>query len=94
MEFRDDAEKVFSPYGKGAFGDALEIVREARSRFPERDSTLTFWEACLLSLADEPGRALDALAGGLDRGLFWDKRLLADPDLDAARVLAQWPKFE
>ena len=94
MEFRDVVQRVFALYGEREFRGALGVVEESRSLFPERDSTLTFWEACLLSLTGKPGRALDALESGLDRGLFWDRRMLADPDLDAARELGQWPDFE
>lgn len=91
MEFPDVARKVFAAYDDASFGEALDVVREARPGFPERDSTLTFWEACLLSLTGRPERAIDALDAGLDRGLSWHPRMLTDPDLDAARELERWP---
>jgi len=94
MEFADVAEKMLSAYGRNSFVDAIDIVRQARPRFPERDSRLTFWEACLLSRDGEAQRALDCLKAGLDRGLWWHPRMLADPDLDAARELGGWAGFE
>jgi predicted esterase len=94
MEFADVAEKMLSAYGRNSFVDAIDIVRQARPRFPERDSRLTFWEACLLSRDGEAQRALDCLEAGLDRGLWWHPRMLADPDLDAARELGGWAGFE
>lgn len=94
MEFRDIAQEVFSSYGRGAWAEALQFVHDARQRFPERDSILTFWEACLLSLHGEPEHALDVLENGLGRGHFWDRGMLADPDLGAARELGGWSDFE
>lgn len=91
MEFSDVARKLFAAYDDESFGDALDTVRESRPRFPERDSTLTFWEACLLSLTGRPEQAIDTLDAGLDRGLSWHPRMLTDPDLDAARQLDRWP---
>jgi predicted esterase len=94
MEFEDVAEEMLVAYGRKSFGDAIDIVRQARPQFPERDSTLTFWEACLLSRGGEAPGALECLESGLNRGLSWHPRMLADPDLNAARGLDGWADFE
>jgi predicted esterase len=94
MEFRQLAQQVVASYGRGDWDDALYLVREARPQFPKRDSILTFWEACLLSLDGQSHAALAVLEEGLGRGLFWDAGILADPDLDAARELESWVDFE
>jgi predicted esterase len=94
MDFGAVRQQVFASYGRGEWDDALDLVREARPQFPKRDSILTFWEACLLSLDGKPHAALAVLGEGLDRGLFWDAGILADPDLDAARELEGWVDFE
>jgi predicted esterase len=94
MEFADVAERMLAAYGRESFSDAVDIVRQARPQFPERDSRLTFWEACLLSRDGQAEEALECLESGLDRGLFWHPHILADPDLDAARELVGWATFE
>lgn len=94
MDWAEVRDKVLVAYGDGSYREALELVLEARPRFPERDSTLTRFEACLLSLCSEPRRAVEVLEAGLDRGMFWHPRMLADPDLDAAREIDGWEEFE
>lgn len=93
MDWDEVRDSVFVAYGEGSYREALDIVLEARSRFSERDSILTRFEACLLSMCNEPHAALDVLEAGLDRGLFWHPRMLADPDLDAAREIDGWDDF-
>lgn len=94
MDFAEVNRKIFAAYEAGSYPEALSLVRNGRSQFPERDSTLTFYEGCLLSVNGDPGGALDALEAGLGRGLFWHPRMLSDPDLDAARDLDRWPGIE
>lgn len=94
MDFVEVRQRVFSAYAHGSYLDPVGLLRQARSQFPDRDDILTFWEACLSSMGGEPERALGALKAGLDRGLAWHPKMLADPDLDAARELADWEHFE
>lgn len=94
MDFGAVRHQVFASYGRREWDVALDLVREARPQFPERDSILTFWEACLLSLDGQPQEALAVLEEGLERGLFWDAGILADPDLNNARELENWVDFE
>lgn len=94
MDWDELKDRIFVAYGEASYREALELVLEARSLFPERDSTLTRFEACLLSLCDEPRNALDVLEAGMERGMFWHPRMLADPDLDAIREIEGWEDFE
>ena len=94
MDFADVRRKVFAAYAAGSFQDGLDPIPQARAEYPDQDETLTFWEACLSSMAGDPDHALGALVAGLDRGLAWHPKMLADPDLDSARDLAGWDELE
>lgn len=93
MDFVEMRQAVFSAYAHGDFQLGLAAIEASRSEFSDRDEILTFWEACLSSMAGEPERALGALSTGLDRGLAWHPKMLADPDLDAARELEGWDEL-
>jgi predicted esterase len=92
VDFEDVANRVFALYGSGEYGEALTVIYNARSVYPEQDNDLTFWEACLLARIDRPEEALTVLARGLDRGQWWPPGQLADTDLDPARQLSGWDK--
>jgi predicted esterase len=94
MDFAEVRRRVFAAYAMGSFQDGLDAITQGRTEHPDQDETLTFWEACLSSMGGDPGHALAALTAGLDRGLAWHPKMLADPDLDAARELAGWDEFE
>lgn len=94
MDFRELATKVIALYHEGSYTEALEVVHEGRERFSDEDSTLTRFEADLLSIGGEAEQALVVLNAGLDRGLGWHPKALLDPDLDAARALEGWKSFE
>lgn len=90
MSFNQVAGEVSELYGRGDFIAAMALVQGARSRFPEEDNTLTFWEACLLSRTGRLEEALGVLEGGLARGEWWPPGMLADEDLDPLRELPRW----
>jgi len=90
VRFNDIGNRVFALYGSGEYGEALIVVQNARSDYPEQDNDLTFWEACLLARIDRSEEALTVLAGGLDRGQWWPPGKLADADLDPVRRLSGW----
>lgn len=94
MDFAEVRQRVFAAYAYGSYLEPVGLLRQARPEFPDSDDILTFWEACLSSMGGEPEDALDALTAGLDRGLAWHPKMLADPDLDAARELTGWDDFE
>lgn len=88
--FNEVANRVFALYDSGEYGEALTVVQNARSEYPEQDNDLTFWEACLLARIDRSEEALSVLAGGLDRGQWWPSGRLADADLHPVRHLSGW----
>lgn len=94
MEFSTLARRVVDCYLHGAYQEALQVVRLGRDRLPEEDPALTWYEACLLGVSGEPGRSLEVLEAGLDRGLAWHPRQLADADLHSVRKLEGWERFE
>ena len=93
MSFFGASAAVFRLHEEGRFGDALAVVAGLRDRFPLEDATLTFWEACLMSMDGSPDASLSALQKGLGCGLWWSEAMLADPDLDAVRHLGAWEEF-
>ena len=93
MSFSDVGAEVFGLYLEGRFADALAVVSGVRDRFQSEDATLTFWEACLLSMNGRPDLALSVLQEGIDRDLWWSETMLTDSDLDAVRLLGSWGEF-
>lgn len=90
MEFSTVADQVYTLYGKARYSDAISLIDDARQALPEHDSRLTFWEACLYSVSDDPHQAVAILSKGTSRGLWWPQGMLADNDLDAARQTEGW----
>lgn len=93
MDFAELSRKVIALYLEGSCLEALDVVATGREKFPDQDSTLTWYEGCLLSVSGSPEQALEVLTAGLDRGLGWHPRALRDPDLDSARNLGGWKSF-
>lgn len=94
MDFADVARKVINLYYEAAYDEALATVRRARTDFRDEDSTLTWYEGCLLGISRRPEEALAVLESGLDRGLGWHPKMLLDTDLDTLRTLDGWDAFE
>lgn len=90
VDFSAVTDEVYRLYGEGRYLEGADLVARARLRLPERDSRLTFWEACFQSRAGNPESAIEILRTGTARGLWWPAGMLADRDLDAARVLDDW----
>ena len=83
-------DEVYRLYREGRYQEGADLVARARPHLPERDSRLTFWEACFQSMAGDPTRAVEILLAGTARGSWWPEGMLADRDLDAARILDGW----
>lgn len=83
-------DEVFELYREGRYREGAVLAAEARPHLPERDGRLTFWEACFQSMAGNPELAVEILLAGVDRGLWWPEGMLADNDLDDARILDGW----
>jgi hypothetical protein len=93
-EFEDLQERVFSLYSDGRFAEIGELLDGAVDRFPNWRSRITYWQACIDSLIGEPERALERLLRGADDGMFWPENSLhTDPDLAAARALAEYDQM-
>ena len=90
MDFSAVTDEVYRLYREGRYQDGADLVARARPHLPDRDSRLTFWEACFQSMAGNPETAVETLRAGTTRGLWWPEGMLADRDLDAARVLDDW----
>jgi hypothetical protein len=60
--------EAFGFLAEGRYGDALPVAVEAVARYP-RKGEVPFWLACIHCEQGRPGRALEALRGGLSRGL-------------------------
>lgn len=91
LDFRTVADRVMSAHAHGRYREALESVREAAPRFPDRAESIAYWEACLLARLNEPAQALLALRHGLQRGLWWSPEMLRrDPDLESVREDAEF----
>ncbi len=86
------SRRLFALYQAGDYGAALEEVREAAPRFPDRVATTTFWTACLQSRSGDPAAGLATLRDGVDSGLWWaEDTLRRDDDLEPLWGL---PEFE
>jgi len=90
MEFAAVADEVYALYRDGRYRDGAALVARERPHLPERDSRLTFWEACFQSMDGHPETAVAILRAGTARGLWWPEGMLADTDLDDARILEGW----
>jgi predicted esterase len=75
-DLRAVADQVFGFHGRGEYEQALEVVRRAAPRFPDRAETITYWAACLESRLGHAERALQTLEAGLARGLWWPAEML------------------
>lgn len=90
MDFAAVTDEVYRLYREGRYREGAALVAGARQHLPKRDSRLTFWKACFRSMAGSPETAVEILRAGTARGLWWPEGMLADRDLDAARVLNGW----
>jgi predicted esterase len=90
MDFSAVTDEVYRLYREGKYQEGADLVARERQYLPERDSRLTFWEGCFQSMAGNPQTAVEILRAGTARGLWWPEGMLADRDLDAARVVDGW----
>lgn len=93
MSFGDAVNRMFALYGQQDYEAALRVVRQARNDYPEQDNRLTFWAACLLARAGEPGESVAVLSSGVERGEWWPTGQLADADLDPIRSTAEFKEI-
>lgn len=84
-EFKRFRSRVFALYACQAFGEALALIEEEGAAFPEFESDLYFWRACLAGRLGDGQGALAALREAAERGHWYHERFLRDPDLDIIR---------
>jgi predicted esterase len=81
-------DRVFPLYSDGRYDEALAALDTVPSELGAWSSDVTHIRACLLSLLGRPDDALATLRDGLDRGEWWNERILVeDDDLAAVREL-------
>jgi hypothetical protein len=83
--FAEATARVFGLYLEGRLDDALAVIDEIDADLPGHAGRTTIWRGCLLAANGRADEGLAALAGGLDRGLWWAPEWLEDPDLDGVR---------
>lgn len=88
--FRALATRVFEAYEDHNYAAAFAEVSDSRPHYPDRDSDLTFWAACLLARLGETDESLTELRDGIGRGLWWSPGALEDTDLDPLRSMPGW----
>jgi dienelactone hydrolase len=93
ITFRELTDKLTVLYTAGKYTEALELVQQNESQFPEQLARTTFWRMCLLSLAGRSADVLSAFQQGLDSGLWWHGELFSDPDLNAVRDLPEFRRL-
>ena len=90
MTFRELTDKLTVLYTSGKYVEALELVEQNASQFPEQSARTTFWRMCLLSLSNHPQDVIRVFQQGLDAGLWWHEELFSDPDLNSVRDLPEF----
>jgi hypothetical protein len=85
QRFAEATARVFGLYLEGRLDDALAAIDEIDADLPGHVGRTTIWRGCLLVADGRTDEGLAALAGGLDRGLWWAPDWLEDPDLDRVR---------
>jgi predicted esterase len=84
--FHSYARDLFDSYQRGEYARALEIALDAEKKFPKRPWDTIFWIACLNSLLGRKDEAINQLAEGLRRGVWWGPKMLQrETDFDNIR---------
>lgn len=82
MRFIELQKELFSLFEKENMEEALSLIHNIKTLFPERLDKIYFWEACALSVQGKKEEAVTALQTGLKQGIWWNPYILmADPDL-------------
>lgn len=83
--FRVLRAQVFALYNQHSYAMALALIEQQAPLFPQYESDLLFWRACLASTMGDQAGAIGWLQHAADRGLWYHERMLRDPDLDIVR---------
>src|SRR5215207_906062 len=93
MTFRELTDQMVALYHQKKFEEALQLIEQHLTSFPEQAARLTFWRMCFLSLAGRSEHVLSAFRQGLDSGLWWHEGLFSDPYLNAVRDLPEFKRL-
>ena len=93
MTFSELTDQMVALYRENKFEEALQLVEQEASHFPEQVARTTFWKMCLLSLCGRQDDVISVFQQGLDSGLWWHEELFSDPDLNAVRDLPAFKRL-
>ena len=93
MTFRELTDQIVALYHQKKFEEALQLIEEHLSSFPEQTARLTFWRMCFSSLIGRPDDVISVFQQGLNSGLWWHEELFSDPDLNAVRELPEFKRL-
>ena len=93
MTFHALTDQMVALYHQKRLEDALQLIEQHLSSFPEQAARLTFWRMCFLSLTGRAEEVLSLFRQGLDSGLWWHEELFSDPDLNAVRDLPEFKRL-
>lgn len=85
VAFKAFRREIFALYERGAYAEALALIDQKFGCFPDYESDLFFWRACLAGRMGDGKAAIDALRQAAARGHWYHERMLRDPDLDLIR---------
>ncbi len=83
--FKAFRSRVFALYDREQYAEALALIDEKAGEFPDFESDLYFWRACLHGRLGNRSSAIGALRDAAARGHWYHERMLRDPDLDLIR---------
>jgi len=89
VEFKRFRSQVFALYENKAYAEALALIDEKGGAFPDFESDIFFWRACLAGRLGDGNGALETLRRAAQRGHWYQERMLRDPDLDIIRDTAE-----
>ncbi len=93
MTFSELTDQMVALYRENKFEEALQLVEQEASHFPEQVARTTFWKMCLLSLCGRQDHVISVFQQGLDSGLWWHEELFSDPDLNAVRDVPEFKRL-
>lgn len=83
--FRVLRAQVFALYNQHSYVAALALIDQQAPLFPQYESDLFFWRACLAGCLGDRAGVIGWLQQAADHGLWYHERMLRDPDLDIVR---------
>ncbi|MDW8403817.1 TPR end-of-group domain-containing protein [Chloroflexus sp.] len=92
--FRVFRAQVFALHNQHSYQAALALIDQHAPLFPQYESDLFFWRACLTGCMGDKAGAIGWLQQAAERGLWYHERMLRDPDLDLLRGSAELAQLQ